>query len=83
MNFDKDEDSLDVRFNTYKLKEQQIKWSLEEIKLKKALLDSMAKKITDLETRIFFAEIDRYVFRSFYEELDIELEAEFQELNHG
>jgi hypothetical protein len=89
MSFDKDEASLDVLYNTWKVKEQQIKWNQEEIKLHNSIIaaqddkiKNLGNKITGLETRIFFAQIDRYNDYLMFHELDELLDKEFQELNH-
>ncbi len=83
MDFDKDEDKLNLLYNLYKLRDKKIRWNEEELNVNLERIKIMQTKICELEVRLFFSYIDRYLDCISFDDLDADLEAEFQELNHG
>lgn len=68
MDFDNQEKQLNWKANRFHIIKSKIKWLKEEIQLRDQIIErndktieKHVKRITYLETRIFFAVIDRYL----------------------
>lgn len=74
MDFDKQEDNLDARYNLQLNRKKDRVWNLEELKLNEL-------RINHLEAQLFFLYVDRYVNRLENDILDKELDEEYRVLN--
>ena len=74
MNFDRDETELNTLYNQYVNLKRDEYWFTEERKL-------IEIRLSNAEAKLFFFYIDRYNDNLSYDELDKQLDLEFERLN--